>query len=208
MGIGGRRRQVLEEVAQVAVWFQAVDSGGLDEGVNGGRGVGAARVAGKQPVLAANGKWADGILSQIVVWAQPTVLQIDDKAVPLLAGIIDGLAEQALGRRGGNAGIKQRPQLVQDRSGLFRPQGGDLLRLELLLLGLALHPVELADQVQDGMGRTAFALLAGSLLDLDKFSPDMGQTAKVAQAVGDRPNESTGCSGNGATECSPNGAIR
>jgi len=27
-------------------------------------------------------------------------------------------------------------------------------------------------------------------------------------SVGDRPNESTGCSANGATACSPNGAIR
>ena len=45
LGVGGCRRQVLEEVAQIAVRLQAVGLGGLDEGVNGGRGVCAARMA-------------------------------------------------------------------------------------------------------------------------------------------------------------------
>ena len=44
LGIGGRGRQVLEEVPQIAGWLQAVGLGGLDEGVQGGRGVGPARV--------------------------------------------------------------------------------------------------------------------------------------------------------------------
>ena len=99
----------------------------------------------------------------------------------LLLRLADGLAEQTLGRRAGDAGIEQRLELIQYRPGLFRPQGGDLLRLELLLFGLALHVVELADQVQGGMGRTTLALLAGSLLDFDEFTPDMGHAAEVAQ---------------------------
>ena len=45
LGIGGCRRQVFEEVAQVAVWLQAIGLGRLNEGVNGGRGVGSTRVA-------------------------------------------------------------------------------------------------------------------------------------------------------------------
>lgn len=36
LGIGSCRRQVLEEVAQVAVRLQAISLGGLDEGVEGG----------------------------------------------------------------------------------------------------------------------------------------------------------------------------
>ena len=45
LGVSGCRRQVLEEVAQVAVWLQPVGLGRFDEGVDGGRGVGSARMA-------------------------------------------------------------------------------------------------------------------------------------------------------------------
>ena len=47
LGIGSCRRQVLEEVAQIVVWLQAIGLGRLDEGVKCGRGVGPTRVAGK-----------------------------------------------------------------------------------------------------------------------------------------------------------------
>ena len=53
---------MLEEVAQVTVWLHAIGLGRLDAGVKCGRGVGPARVAGKQPVLAAHGKGPDGVL--------------------------------------------------------------------------------------------------------------------------------------------------
>ena len=45
LGVGGCRRQVLEEVAEIAIWLQAVGLSGFDEGVNGGRGVGSAWMA-------------------------------------------------------------------------------------------------------------------------------------------------------------------
>ena len=45
LGVSGCRRQVLEEVAQIAVWLQPVGLGRFDEGVDGGRGVGSARMA-------------------------------------------------------------------------------------------------------------------------------------------------------------------
>jgi hypothetical protein len=44
---------------------------------------------------------------------------------------------------------------------------------------LVLHAVKLADQVQDGMGRAAFGLLAGRLLNFDELAPDMGQAAEI-----------------------------
>ena len=45
LGVGSCRRQELEEVTQITVRLQAVGLGGLDEGVQGGRGVGPAWVA-------------------------------------------------------------------------------------------------------------------------------------------------------------------
>ena len=66
--------------------------------------------------------------------------------------------------------------------GFLGSQDLNLLRIELLLFGLVLHAVKLADQIQDGMGRTALGLFAGSLFDLDELAPDMGQAAEMAQA--------------------------
>ena len=45
LGVGGSERQLFEEVAQIAVWLQTVGLSRFDEGVDGGRGVGSARMA-------------------------------------------------------------------------------------------------------------------------------------------------------------------
>ena len=44
-GVSGGEGQFFEEMAQIAVWLQPVGLGRLDEGVQGGRGIGSARPA-------------------------------------------------------------------------------------------------------------------------------------------------------------------
>lgn len=57
----------MKYVLEVGIRFQTVDLGGFDQAEESRAGFGSSGVAGKQPVLAADDKGADGVFSGVVV---------------------------------------------------------------------------------------------------------------------------------------------
>ena len=98
LGLG--QWQLFKEEVEIAQRLQAVGLGGLDEAIEGSAGGRASGRAGEEPVFPAHGKGADGVLGQVVVGAQASVLEVNGDAVQLPQGIGNGFSEQALGRRG------------------------------------------------------------------------------------------------------------
>ena len=68
---------------QVTIGLKAISLGGLDQSEKGDTICGTLRAAGKQPVLSANNKWADGIFDKVVVRTQPSVFYVDDQLFPI-----------------------------------------------------------------------------------------------------------------------------
>ena len=67
VSLGLNQRKFFKNMPQVTVGLKAVGLGGLDQSEKGGTGYGTIRAAGKQPVLSAHHKGADGILDPVVV---------------------------------------------------------------------------------------------------------------------------------------------
>src|SRR5260370_40084756 len=71
--VGG---EASEDVAQVGFGIEAVELGGLDQGVHGGGALAAVVGAGEQPVLAAEGDGAHGAFGGVVVDLQASVVAV------------------------------------------------------------------------------------------------------------------------------------
>ncbi len=68
----------------------------FDDGVEDGSALARIGVAHEEPVLFANGGGSDGVLHQVVVDFDASVLKEDAKAGPLPQGVVDGFAQAAL----------------------------------------------------------------------------------------------------------------
>src|SRR5258706_15558608 len=79
-----------EQVAEVGLRIDAVELGGFDQAVEGGRPQAALVRAGEQPVLAAERHGTDGSLGGIVVDLQPAVVAVPGQLDPAVEGIADG----------------------------------------------------------------------------------------------------------------------
>ena len=62
-------RQTVKEKTKIEIRFQPIGFGCFNESVQGGTGVGTARMAAEQPVLASHHERPDGVLGHVVVRA-------------------------------------------------------------------------------------------------------------------------------------------
>jgi hypothetical protein len=175
----GHRRQGLEQVVQVGARLEAIGLRRFHQGVEHRTGLGTARAATEQPGLAPDGKRPDRVLGQVVVELEVAVLQERDQDRPLLAGVLDRLAEQALGQYLAGLVVEPGLDLIQDRLRLFQPH------CMAVLWGGAADPaldlVQLADQGHERMCGPGLGPAVGRL---DRLSAHVRPAAHVAPDAG------------------------
>jgi len=125
----------------------------------------------EQPVFCAKLGRADRIFHQVIVYLDPAVAQINFEALPLVEGIADGFAKQALGqdRTAQGKPVDDFFETAVDWSALSRASGFAKGEARLGLPQLCLNVIEVTDLAQDPTDEP------GRLLDgFDKLPPDMG----------------------------------
>ena len=85
-----------DDVAEIGFRVEAVQLGGLDDGVYDGSAFAASVRAGKKPVLTPNGQRADSTFSGIVTDVETTIGGIASESIPTRERIANGLSESAL----------------------------------------------------------------------------------------------------------------
>ena len=92
----GEMREAGEHVAQVGVRINAAAAATFDEGVKDGPALAGSGFADEEPVLFPNRGGADGVFYQVVVDLDATVFEEDVQRGPLVEGVVDGFAQEAL----------------------------------------------------------------------------------------------------------------
>ncbi len=163
-----------QHMAQVGEGLQVVGLGRLDQAVDGRAGLGPARGVGEQPVFPAHGEGPDGILGQGVADAQPPVSEVTGQQFPLVEGVGNGPAGQAVLRYPGQVVIQPGLEVFEHRTG----QG---LTLPGLLFGrqffdALLDGIQLADLADGHAGLAhllSLFLRRRGTLGLDELAPCM-----------------------------------
>ena len=88
-----------EHVAEVGFWIEAVELGGLDQGIEGGGAIAAGVGPGKKVVFPAEGQRPDLPFGGVVVDLQPPVVEVAPERRPEVAGVADGGGELAFSRQ-------------------------------------------------------------------------------------------------------------
>jgi hypothetical protein len=91
-GIGSA--DTLQNMQQVGSRLEIVGLGRLDQRVHRRAGMGAAGGVGEEPGLAAYCKGSDRVLRQRIADVQMTIVAIAGQELPLVDGVVDGLARQ------------------------------------------------------------------------------------------------------------------
>src|SRR5208283_3827591 len=92
----GQGGQPGEDVSQVSMRVLPMALAGDDDRVDDGGSLAGIGMAYKEPVLLADGRWADGVLDEVVVEAGLTVAQVFGQRRPVAEQVIAGLAEEGL----------------------------------------------------------------------------------------------------------------
>ena len=77
-------------VAEPGFWIEAVELGGLDQGIDGGGAITAGVGPGKKVVFPAKGQRPDLPFGGVVVDLQPPVVEVAAERRPEVAGVADG----------------------------------------------------------------------------------------------------------------------
>lgn len=88
---------LLDDIGDVGLRFDAVELGGLDDGIDGGSPFAASLRSGKDPVLAADRHGADRALGDVVVDLGNALVDVAGERVPALAAIVERLGHVGLG---------------------------------------------------------------------------------------------------------------
>jgi hypothetical protein len=108
-----------EHVAEVGFGIEAVELGGLDQGIEGGGAFAAGVGAGEEIVLPAEGQRPDLPFGGVVVDLQATVVEVAAERGPVVAGVADGSGQLALPRQLRQHGVEGGGELVDQRCGFF-----------------------------------------------------------------------------------------
>ena len=92
----GRGGQPGEHVAEVGEGVEATAAAAFDEGVEDGAAFAGLGVADEEPVFLADRGGADGVFDQVIVDLDATVFEEDVQRGPLVEGVVDGFAQEAL----------------------------------------------------------------------------------------------------------------
>src|SRR5512133_1691653 len=125
-----------KHVAEVGFWIEAVELGGLDQGIEGGGTITASVGPGKKVVFPAEGQRPDLPFGGVVVDLQPPVVEVAAQRRPEVAGVADGGGELALPRQLRQHRIEDGGEFIDQRRGLLLadqapPVGGQAARLVL-----------------------------------------------------------------------------
>ena len=100
VGIGRTGGELIEHVAEVRPRVEAVPGGAAAHAQEHRGGLQPAVTTYVQPVRSPHGERADGAFGLAIVDREPRVVEVPNERSPLIPGILDGLPEQALRRRG------------------------------------------------------------------------------------------------------------
>jgi len=87
------QRQFFEDIPKIGIGLQAVGFGGFNQAEKCRTGMGAVRMAGKQPVFPPQNKRPDRVFHIIIVRLQAAVFDIDDQFFPVFERILDGFSQ-------------------------------------------------------------------------------------------------------------------
>ena len=156
-----------ENVAEVGFGVEAVELGGLDEGVGRGGASSAFIRSGEEIVFAAQGNAAQGALGGIVVDLQPAVVEVASQGRPACEGIAHGAGEFGLGRELGSGDVEPGPQLVDRRASSLPACLPSLVRRPAANLGF--DAVQCADAVERLLGDRR----CRGLMHVEELAPDV-----------------------------------
>lgn len=102
--------QTAEHIGEPGLRIDAVELGGLDQRVEGGRAMAAGIRAGEGPVAAAYRDRPDRPFGGVVRQAGTFVVEEEDKGAPALEHVVDRLRHRSLSRELGAVGNLQKPR--------------------------------------------------------------------------------------------------
>src|SRR5512142_1686586 len=133
-----------EHVAEVGFGIEAVELGGLDQGIEGSGAITAGVGPGKKVVLPAEGQRPDLPFGGVVVDLQPPVVEVAAERRPEGAGVADGGGEIAFSRHLRQHGIEDGGEFIDQRCRLLLadqppPVGGQPTRSSSTLYSVAMR---------------------------------------------------------------------
>ena len=111
------RADTLEDITQPFPGIDPLDLTASEEGIHHGGSLSPLVGTGEQVVLAAQGQRADGVLDEIVVDLQATVVEVGGQQRELLFGVVQGFADGAFAQVVGLLGDDPLEQFSEDRPG-------------------------------------------------------------------------------------------
>lgn len=146
--------QAGEQIVQVSVRIDASSSAAFNHGVDNGTALACSSFAHEKPVLLADRRGPDGVLDQVIVDLHLPFPEEDFQPGPLAKGVIDGLAQEALGQML-PAGFELKERFldaIEDRTALLGAHGGTQFGAGLRFAQGAFDPVKVLDLAQDPAG--------------------------------------------------------
>ena len=89
--------QFFQGIFEPGMRVKAVESGGADEGLNGGGAFARTLRSGEQPIFLAHGNRSDGVFDWVVVDGQMSGFCIADECRPAFEGVVHGFGGAAAG---------------------------------------------------------------------------------------------------------------
>lgn len=165
-------------------------SGGLDQGIAGGAGVGTLRRVGEQPGFAAHRKRPDGVFGQDVADSQIPAFAVADQGGPLVQGIFHRLAGQAAVHYPAGVGVQPVFEGLQFRQAELLTDTIPFRRTQVL--DLPFDCIQFVDVTQRHVGfrgLTGFirpARLAGlrAFAGFNELAPGMIPATDAGQTIG------------------------
>ena len=88
-----------------------------------GAGASGFGTAEEEPVLFPNCRWADGVLDEVVVDLDVSVIGVDEQLIPEIEGVGDGFSGLAFWQVRGLFGLKLEANAMEDGQALFLTDG-------------------------------------------------------------------------------------
>lgn len=99
-------RQSLKDFTKIVGGIDIKFAASFDEAVNDGTGLAGVRAAEEEKVLFADGRGTDGVLDEVVVDLEPSMLEVKVECIPAFEGVVDRFAKVALRQLSGPLGFE------------------------------------------------------------------------------------------------------
>ena len=119
--LGGMIGDAVDDVGEPGFWIEAIELGGLGQGVEDGGALAAVVGAGEEIILAAQRQGSDGAFGRVVGHLQPAVGGVAGKGGPSGGGVADGAGEGSLAADSPKGLIKEETQVRQEGNRALPP---------------------------------------------------------------------------------------